>query len=668
MRVSTKGISRSGGTARRTRRGREHRLARIVTSSDWAQPDPAGLSAGSTPPRPRRKSIATVALSGTLADKLEAAAAVGFDGVEVMESDLLTFDGSPEDVRRMAADLDLTIDLYQPFRDFEAMPEPQRTRNLDRAERKFDVMQALGTDLILVCSNTQPATLDDDARAAADLHAMAERAARRGLRIGFEALSWARHIRLWGHAWRIVRDAGHPALGLIVDSFHTLALGDDPAGIADVPGDRIFYVQLADAPRRSMDVLSWSRHHRSFPYQGDLPIDGFVRAVLASGYRGPLSLEVFNDHFRAAPARMIARDGLRSLVLAEALATGPGALPALPDLDGIAFLEFAVDGPAGDELADLLLRLGFHHAGRHRSKAVHLYRQGRIHLILNSEQDTAASERFQHHGPSVCAMALRVDDPARVVARARALLIPDWRERTGAGERQIPAVRGPDGTLIYLVGPEADGDGWQDDFDMLAGGPAESAGLDAVDHLAMALPAGHLDTYVLFWRSLFGLTPQPVLDLPDPYGLVQSRAMADPGGSVRLTFNISGAQETVTNRMVSTFAGAGVHHIAFATLDAAETAARLDRLGAPKLVIPANYYEDVAARLDLDDATAAGLARLGLLYDQDAGGTFRHAYTEAFQNRFFFEAVERRGGYAGFGAPNAAVRMAAQARQQPVRI
>ena len=104
------------------------------------------------------KSIATVSLSGTLPEKLEAAAAIGFDGVEMFENDLLTFDGSPGDVRAIAEGLGLAITIFQPFRDFEAMPPPQRSRNMDRAERKFDVMQALGTDLLLVCSNTHPAT------------------------------------------------------------------------------------------------------------------------------------------------------------------------------------------------------------------------------------------------------------------------------------------------------------------------------------------------------------------------------------------------------------------------------------------------------------------------------------------------------------------------------
>ncbi|MGH7191769.1 MAG: sugar phosphate isomerase/epimerase family protein, partial [Acetobacteraceae bacterium] len=162
------------------------------------------------------KSIATVSLSGTLPEKLETIAAIGFDGVEIFENDLLTFAGKPEDVRHIAQDLGLTITLYQPFRDFEAMAEPQRSRNLDRGERKFDVMQALGADLILVCSSISPAAIDDDARAAADLAEMAERAAKRGLRIGYEALAWGRHVQRWGHAWRIVQRAGHPALGLIL--------------------------------------------------------------------------------------------------------------------------------------------------------------------------------------------------------------------------------------------------------------------------------------------------------------------------------------------------------------------------------------------------------------------------------------------------------------------
>ncbi|PWC54829.1 sugar phosphate isomerase/epimerase and 4-hydroxyphenylpyruvate domain-containing protein [Azospirillum sp. TSO22-1] len=612
-------------------------------------------------PRTFRKSIATVSLSGTLPEKLEAAAAVGFDGVEIFENDLLTFDGSPADVRRIAEGLGLAITIFQPFRDFEAMPDSVRPLNLDRAERKFDIMQALGTDLVLVCSNVQPHAIDDDARAAADLAEMAERAARRGLRVGYEALAWGRHVNRWRRAWDIVRRADHPALGLIVDSFHTLAVGDDHAGIAAVPGEKLFFVQLADAPKLTMDALSWSRHFRNFPGQGELPVTGFLRAALAGGYDGPLSLEVFNDEFRAAPARQTAADGLRSLIVLEAEAGYGAGLPPPPTFDGFEFLEFAVDQRAKASLAALLETLGFHRAGRHRSKAVDLYRQGRANLVLNTEQDSAASEHFQMHGPSVCAMALRVDDAERAIARAEALRYATYQEHTGEGERRIPAVRAPDGTLVYLVQTDAAPHTiWEDDFHLIDG-VGEGSGIDTIDHVALALPHGRMDSFVLFYRALFGLVPEQLWELPDPYGLIRSRAMVSADRSVRLPLNISESRRTATGRFVTASAGAGVHHVAFATSDIAGTVAAAAGAGAPLLPVPANYYDDLAARHLLDDAHVAELKARDLLFDRDDQGEFTHAYTDSFEDRFFFELVQRRG-YQQFGAANAAVRMAVQAQ------
>ena len=189
-----------------------------------------------------RRSIATVSLSGTLRQKLEAIAAARFDGVELFEPDFISFTGSARELRQQAADLGLGIDLYQPFRDFEGMPDELFRRSLDRAERKFDVMQELGCPLMLVCSTTSPASLGDAERAAAQLHELAERASRRNLRIGYEALAWGKWVNLYKQAWNIVEKADHPHLGLILDSFHTLSLRDDPMGIADIPGDRIFFV------------------------------------------------------------------------------------------------------------------------------------------------------------------------------------------------------------------------------------------------------------------------------------------------------------------------------------------------------------------------------------------------------------------------------------------
>jgi 4-hydroxyphenylpyruvate dioxygenase len=616
---------------------------------------------------PLLKSIATVSISGTLAEKMEAAAAIGFDGVEIFENDLLTFEGSPQDVRYLAESLGLAITCFQPFRDFEAMPDAQRGRNLDRAERKFDVMQQLGAELLLVCSNVSPASIDDDARATADLAEMAERAQKRGLRVGFEALAWGRNVSKWRHAWKIVEAAGHPSLGLIVDSFHTLALGDDLSGLAAVPAEKIFLAQLADAPKLSMDVLSWSRHFRNFPGQGQLPVADFVRDLIGAGYRGPLSLEIFNDEFRSAPARLMARDGLRSLLLVEAEA-GATALPAIPRFDGVEFLEFAVDEQSGRRLAETLRGLGFHYAGRHRSKSVDLFRQGRINMILNSEQDSAAAEHFQFHGPSVCAMAFRVDDAKQAVQRAEALLCPPWQEPIGPGERQIPAVRAPDGTLLYLVEPSVDGSTIYDvDFDLFEEAEPESL-LTTVDHIAQALPMGRMDHFVLFYRALFGFIPEQLWEIPDTMGLIQSRTMTSAGHEIRLPLNISESRETTTGRFLTTFSGAGVQHIAMASTDIRRTMEQLAARGARFLPIPGNYYEDIEARWGLDDTRLEMLRAHNILYDRDDTGEFLHAYTDPFDDRFFFEIVQRIDFYQQYGAANASVRMAAQAKRRNARL
>ena len=235
------------------------------------------------------RSVATVSMSGTLVEKLEAIAAARFDGIELFENDFVNFAGTAKGLRSMASDLGLAIDLYQPFRDFEGMPDVLHRRNLERAERKFDLMQELGAPLVLVCSNTSPASLPDVDRCAAQLRELAERAARRNLRIGFEALAWGRHVNRYRQAWEIVQRADHPHLGLILDSFHTLSLNDDPSGIASLPGDRIFFLQMADAPLLAMDVLQWARHYRCFPGQGQFDVDNFLEQVLRSGYAGPLS-------------------------------------------------------------------------------------------------------------------------------------------------------------------------------------------------------------------------------------------------------------------------------------------------------------------------------------------------------------------------------------------
>jgi 4-hydroxyphenylpyruvate dioxygenase len=263
-----------------------------------------------------RKSIASVAMSGSLPDRLSAIAAAGFDGVEIFGPNLDAFSGTAEDVRAHADGLGLAILLYQPLRDFEGVTDAKHLANLSRAEMAFDAMEALGAPLLLVCSNTEPDAIDDEARAADQLATLADRASRRNLRVGFEALAWGTRVKTFDHAWRIVRRANHPALGLILDSFHTLVRPEDWSALRSLPGERIAFVQVGDAPRMSADPLTIRRNHSRLPGHGELGVPSFVREVLATGYSGPLSIEIFNEKTPESPY-VTARAAFASLVEVE---------------------------------------------------------------------------------------------------------------------------------------------------------------------------------------------------------------------------------------------------------------------------------------------------------------------------------------------------------------
>ena len=618
-----------------------------------------------------KTSMATVCLSGGLSEKLAAIAAAGFRSVELFESDLLSYDGAPREVAREMAELGLKALTFQPFRDFEAMPEPQRRRNLDRAERKFDLMQELGCNLLLVCSNVSPDSLGGIDRAAADFRELGERAGKRGLRVGFEALAWGRHVNDYRDAWEVVRRADHPAVGLVLDSFHTFARRTDLKPLSAIPGDRIFLVQLADAPWLDMDVLSWSRHFRCFPGQGDLPLVDFMAAVETTGYDGELSLEVFNDQFRAGAPRSVAVDGQRSLIyLMDQLREKSGqrnpALPAMPPRSrclGVEFIEFAVDDRTAEELAEFLSALGFRATGRHRSKDVTRWAQGGINLVINREKEGFSHSHFITHGPSVCAIALEVESAAATLARAEALHDKPFRGRIGPGELAIPAVRGLGGSLLYFLDPASElAKVWDIDFEPLATtGGRNGAGLTVIDHISQSMEYEEMLSWLLFYTSLLDVRKTPQLDINDPGGVVRSQVVETSDGAFRMVLNASQSARTQSSRFLSEYFGSGVQHIAFATDDILATVARLRASGVELLAIPENYYDDLDARADLGADRLDALRANNILYDRDERGEYLQVYTRSFQDLFFIEIVERRG-YQGFGAVNAPIRLNAQSR------
>lgn len=618
-----------------------------------------------------KTSIATVSIAGTLREKLAAIAKAGFDGLEIFEQDFLQDAASPREVGQMIRDHGLECLLFQPFRDFEGLPKPLRSRAFDRARHKFDLMAELGAEQMLICSSVHPQALGGIDRAADDLAELAETAAGRGIRLGYEALAWGRHVNDHRDAWEIVRRADHPSLGIILDSFHTLSRGIDPETIRRIPGDKIFFVQLADAPLIGMDLLYWSRHFRNMPGEGDLPVVDFMRAVAATGYDGPLSLEIFNDQFRGGSAEGIARDGHRSLVwLADqVLRAEPSLQMDLPDIpanirvDGVEFIEFAsslADAPA---LEGALSQLGFRRAGEHRNKAVTVWQQGEIRIVVNTEPTGFAHSFYLTHGTGVCDIGLRVEDAQATVTRAKALDAVLFSQPLGPEELDIPAIRGVGGSILHFIDAKSGlSKVWEVEFRRTDDGQKE-CGLTRVDHLAETMNYDEMLSWSLFYSSIFDMQRRPMLDVIDPDGLVRSQALASPDGSTRITLNGAQSHRTLAGGFLADSMGSAVQHIALASADIFASAEAMAVAGFDPLPIPENYYADLQARYGLDDEATDRMRRWNILYEaDDNGGEFLQFYGRPLQGGLFFEIVERRGGYDGYGASNAPFRIAALKR------
>jgi 4-hydroxyphenylpyruvate dioxygenase len=605
-----------------------------------------------------RTSIATVCLSGTLDEKLVAARDAGFDGVEIFEPDLVASPASPEGIRARAAELGLSLDLYQPFRDFEGVGPDLLEQNLRRAAAKFRLMNRLGIETMLLCSNVATARSGDEQLAAAQLQGLGDLAERFGVRVAYEALAWGRFVDSYEAAARIVRLADHDHVGVCLDSFHILSKGHNPEAIETIPADKIFFVQLADAPLLSMDVLSWSRHHRLFPGEGGFDLGAFMGHLMRTGYDGPISLEIFNDTFRQSDPRATAIAARRSLRWLENEAAGwlgtsaggraarmsAAALPAVEPPRDVNYVELRTDET--DAMRALLAQLGFRAHGAHRTKEVELWSQGAARIVLGRPE----SERLV---PTVAGIGLSVRDQDAALERATELFAPQVQREESAGDEPLVGVRAPDGSEVFF-GAEGDSEpAWVSEF----GAPPTggSAYIERVDHINLAQPWQHFDAGVLFFHSVLDLHTQPSMEVAAPVGLVRSQVLRSEDGIVRIALNLvppAADKDAILPQ-----------HIAFAASDVLALARSARDHGFRPLDIPANYYDDIEARFDIDPALLEDLKDLSVMYDRDESGEFLHFYTPPI-GTVFLEVVERRHGYDGYGALNAPVRLAAQYQQR----
>ena len=337
-------------------------------------------------------------------------------------------------------------------------------------------------------------------------------------------------------------------------------------------------------------------------------------------------------------------------------------MPPLKNCLGFYFFFFGAQRREADELGQFISGLGFHKAAQHKSKAVTRWTQGSINLVINKEKEGFAHSHYITHGPSVCAIGLKVESAAAALDRAEKLHDTPFRQKVGPGE----LVRGMGGSLLYFLDPTSKlGKVWDVEFEQtITAGRDANVGLTVVDHISQSMHYEDMLSWLLFYTSLLDVRKTPQVDITDPGGSVRSQVVESADGALRIALNASQSQRTQSSRFLHEYFGSGVQHIAFASNNVVATAARLKVNGVEILSIPENYYDDLEARVDLSAERLQVLKANNILYDRDADGEYLQVYTKSFKDLFFLEIVERRG-YKGFGAINAPIRLNAQSRLVP---
>lgn len=257
----------------------------------------------------------TVTWAGSFSEKIRAMRAAGFACTEIWMSDLFEHPEGPDVARRILDDNGVRPVALQALRNFEGCPRAARAARLQLATAYLDICASQGIPVLVLAANTDAAADGNRQHLLDDLGALGDLAAARGVKVAFEPIAWATHMRTLSEAIPLLAELSHDHVGLQVDSFHVSqeAGGTDTLrrGGAAVP---IVLVEVSDHVPMNTDLRTLSRAYRLFPGEGASNLPDLAAALGSLAYDGPLIVEVFNAYYRTCDRDAVARTAFESLL------------------------------------------------------------------------------------------------------------------------------------------------------------------------------------------------------------------------------------------------------------------------------------------------------------------------------------------------------------------
>ena len=261
-----------------------------------------------------RLCLNTASIKGApLGRQIALAHAAGFDGIGLWVDDIdaaVRQGSSTEEIAELVRGAGLAVEELCFLGGWQDCGEMAFPPVLAEAERISRVAQSLGCGILVAVPSMRRGAAQDAPRRFREICAAA---AVHGVRVALEFVGTAEELKDLRAAWRLVDASGSANGGLLLDTFHFFLGGSTPEDLEAIPGERVFLVHVSDAMAVPREKLSTFHDYRTFPGDGTIDFAPVLDGLERMGYRGAVSLEIWNQELLRCDPDYVARRGIQSL-------------------------------------------------------------------------------------------------------------------------------------------------------------------------------------------------------------------------------------------------------------------------------------------------------------------------------------------------------------------
>ena len=245
-------------------------------------------------------------------EKIRITAQAGYEGIELWHDDMESFiasGGSIHDIAGALRDHGLTVPTTIYLKGWADEDDAARRVALDECRRRMEQAVIVGAGHVIACP---PLGFCDHAFVGQRYAELLDIGLQLGVKPAFEYLGFVADFNNISSAIEVMEASAHPSASIILDPFHCFRGGEGFEALARLPAHQIAISHFNDTPIAPAREEQHD-HHRVMPGDGHLDLHRYLTLLKGTGYRGWLSLELFNEELWRSDPLTVARLGLERM-------------------------------------------------------------------------------------------------------------------------------------------------------------------------------------------------------------------------------------------------------------------------------------------------------------------------------------------------------------------